>query len=106
LITQGTPVNIIVGSHVWLEDPGEAWLDGVVTEIKGRDATIATTNGKTVRSLPDASFNSSTSLLFLFHQSNRGSSRRPLSLKIHVPTARAPRGRDQIMKQFGANRTF
>lgn len=46
---QGTPVNIIVGSHVWLEDPGEAWLDGVVTEIKGRDATIATTNGKTVR---------------------------------------------------------
>ncbi|PAN45033.1 hypothetical protein PAHAL_9G088800 [Panicum hallii] len=44
----GTPVNIIVGSHVWLEDPGEAWVDGVVTEIKGRDATIATTNGKTV----------------------------------------------------------
>ncbi|CAL4944371.1 unnamed protein product [Urochloa decumbens] len=44
----GTPVNIIVGSAVWLEDPGEAWLDGVVTEIKGRDATIATTNGKTV----------------------------------------------------------
>jgi myosin V len=46
---QGTPVNIIVGSHVWLEDPGEAWVDGVVTEIKGGDATIATTNGKTVR---------------------------------------------------------
>ncbi|KAG2545904.1 hypothetical protein PVAP13_9KG467505 [Panicum virgatum] len=44
----GTPVNIIVGSHVWLEDPSEAWVDGVVTEIKGRDATIATTNGKTV----------------------------------------------------------
>nr|CAB3493246.1 unnamed protein product [Digitaria exilis] len=44
----GTPVNIIVGSHVWLEDPGEAWVDGVVTEIRGRDATIATTNGKTV----------------------------------------------------------
>ncbi|CAN6281403.1 unnamed protein product [Urochloa humidicola] len=44
----GTPVNIIVGSHVWLEDPGEAWVDGIVTEIKGRDATIATTNGKTV----------------------------------------------------------
>ncbi|CAL4935930.1 unnamed protein product [Urochloa decumbens] len=44
----GTPVNIIVGSAVWLEDPGEAWVDGVVTDIKGRDATIATTNGKTV----------------------------------------------------------
>lgn len=58
LITQGTPVNIIVGSHVWLEDPGEAWVDGVVTEIKGRDATIATTNGKTVRSPMPHSFNS------------------------------------------------
>ncbi|KAK3149354.1 hypothetical protein QOZ80_3AG0216210 [Eleusine coracana subsp. coracana] len=44
----GTPVNIIVGSHVWLEDPDEAWVDGVVTEIKGGNATIATTNGKTV----------------------------------------------------------
>ncbi|KAL6637848.1 hypothetical protein ACP70R_025420 [Stipagrostis hirtigluma subsp. patula] len=44
----GTPVNIIVGSQVWLEDPGEAWVDGEVTEIKGGDATVATTNGKTV----------------------------------------------------------
>ena len=45
---QGTPVNIIVGSQVWLEDPDEAWVDGEVTGIKGADATIATTNGKTV----------------------------------------------------------
>ncbi|CAK7331694.1 unnamed protein product [Dovyalis caffra] len=44
----GTPVNIIVGSHVWIEDPEEAWMDGEVTEIKGRDATIVTTNGKTI----------------------------------------------------------
>nr|CAB3498219.1 unnamed protein product [Digitaria exilis] len=44
----GDPGEHIVGSHVWLEDPGEAWVDGVVTEIRGRDATIATTNGKTV----------------------------------------------------------
>ncbi|KAI4333233.1 hypothetical protein L6164_018067 [Bauhinia variegata] len=45
----GTPVNIIVGSHVWVEDPEEAWIDGEVTEIKGRDATIfVTTNGKTM----------------------------------------------------------
>lgn len=49
MAAQGTPVNIIVGSHVWLEDPGEAWVDGVVAEIKGGNATIATTNGKTVR---------------------------------------------------------
>ncbi|XP_062212403.1 myosin-12-like [Phragmites australis] len=44
----GTPVNIIVGSHVWFEDPGEAWVDGVVTEIRGGDATVATTNGRTI----------------------------------------------------------
>ncbi|KAK4410989.1 Myosin-12 [Sesamum angolense] len=44
----GTPVNIIVGSHVWAEDPEVAWIDGEVTEIKGTDATIATTNGKSI----------------------------------------------------------
>lgn len=48
---QGTPVNIIVGSQVWVEDPDVAWIDGEVTEIKGSNATIVTTNGKTVRSL-------------------------------------------------------
>lgn len=44
----GTPVNIIVGSQVWLEDPDEAWVDGEVTGIKDADVTVATTNGKTV----------------------------------------------------------
>ncbi|KQK13225.1 myosin-12 isoform X2 [Brachypodium distachyon] len=44
----GTPVNIIVGSQVWLEDPDDAWVDGEVTGIKGGDVTVATTNGKTV----------------------------------------------------------
>lgn len=44
----GTPVNIIVGSHVWVEDPEEAWIDGEVTQIKGGNATIVTTAGKTV----------------------------------------------------------
>lgn len=48
---QGTPVNIIVGSQVWIEDPDDAWIDGEVTEIKGSNATVATTNGKTVSSL-------------------------------------------------------
>ncbi|KAK6162793.1 hypothetical protein DH2020_002634 [Rehmannia glutinosa] len=47
---QGTPVNIIVGSHVWVEDPELAWIDGEVLEIKGTDATIVTTTGKTVNS--------------------------------------------------------
>lgn len=45
---QGSPVNIIVGSHVWAEDPEDAWIDGDVQEINGRDATIVATDGKTV----------------------------------------------------------
>ncbi|KHN21355.1 Unconventional myosin-Va [Glycine soja] len=44
----GTPVNIIVGSQVWVEDPEDAWIDGEVTQIKGKNATIIATNGKTV----------------------------------------------------------
>lgn len=44
----GTPVNIIVGSHVWAEEPEEAWIDGEVIEIKGQKATIVTTTGKTI----------------------------------------------------------
>ncbi|KAL4200292.1 hypothetical protein AMTRI_Chr03g55660 [Amborella trichopoda] len=44
----GTPVNIVVGSHVWVEDPEEAWMDGEVLEIKGSEAKIVTTNEKTV----------------------------------------------------------
>lgn len=47
-MVQGSPVNIIVGSHVWAEDPEDAWIDGEVIEISGRSATIITTNGKTV----------------------------------------------------------
>ncbi|XP_019425376.1 PREDICTED: myosin-12-like [Lupinus angustifolius] len=44
----GTPVNIIVGSQVWVEDPEIAWIDGEVIEIDGKNAKIITTNGKTV----------------------------------------------------------
>lgn len=50
VMVQGTPVNIIVGSQIWAEDPEAAWIDGEVTQINGRNATIVTTNGKTVRS--------------------------------------------------------
>eukprot|EP00257_Ricinus_communis_P024459 XP_025011873.1 myosin-12 isoform X1 [Ricinus communis] len=45
---QGTPVNIVIGSHVWAEDLEDAWIDGEVTEIKGREATIIATNGKSI----------------------------------------------------------
>ncbi|KAL3516640.1 hypothetical protein ACH5RR_023542 [Cinchona calisaya] len=44
----GTPVNIIVGSRVWVEDPEVAWIDGEVTEIKGTDATIVTSSDKKI----------------------------------------------------------
>ncbi|KAI4350068.1 hypothetical protein L6164_010593 [Bauhinia variegata] len=44
----GTPVNINVGSHVWIEDPEVCWIDGQVSKITGKDAEIETTNGKKV----------------------------------------------------------
>ncbi|KAL0005461.1 hypothetical protein SO802_013022 [Lithocarpus litseifolius] len=44
----GTPVNIIVGSHVWVEDPGIAWIDGQVSKINGQEAEIQTTDGRKV----------------------------------------------------------
>ncbi|WOL20658.1 Myosin-J heavy chain [Canna indica] len=45
---KGTPVNIIVGSHVWVEDSEAAWIDGEVIAINAGEATITTTNEKTV----------------------------------------------------------
>ncbi|XP_047960777.1 myosin-11-like [Salvia hispanica] len=44
----GTPVNIIVGSHVWAEDPAVAWIDGQVTKINGQEAVIQRSDGKEV----------------------------------------------------------
>ncbi|KAL0315807.1 UNVERIFIED_CONTAM: Myosin-17 [Sesamum radiatum] len=48
MVLQASPVNIIVGSHVWVEDPGLAWIDGQVTRIDGQDVHVQTTNGKKV----------------------------------------------------------
>lgn len=45
---QAAPVNIIVGSHVWVEDPAEAWIDGEVSRITGEEVHVHSTNGKTV----------------------------------------------------------
>nr|XP_011465975.1 PREDICTED: myosin-11 [Fragaria vesca subsp. vesca] len=42
----GTAVNIIVGSHVWCEDPDLAWTDGHVTKINGQEVEIQGSNGK------------------------------------------------------------
>ncbi|KAK9732887.1 hypothetical protein RND81_04G029800 [Saponaria officinalis] len=45
---QGTPVNIIVGSHVWAADAELAWVDGLVVNINGQDVEIETSDGKKV----------------------------------------------------------
>ncbi|KAF4387174.1 hypothetical protein G4B88_024746 [Cannabis sativa] len=47
-LMQGLPVNIIVGSHVWVGDPELVWVDGHVLNIDGEEAEIQTTNGKKV----------------------------------------------------------
>ncbi|CAN8247655.1 unnamed protein product [Cochlearia groenlandica] len=44
----GTPVNITLGSHVWVEDPELAWINGEVIEIKGTNATVLTANEKNI----------------------------------------------------------
>ncbi|KAL1807997.1 hypothetical protein ACET3Z_024987 [Daucus carota] len=44
----GTVVNIIVGTHVWVEDQIEAWTDGQVTKINGDQAEILDANGKKI----------------------------------------------------------
>ncbi|XP_027768776.1 myosin-11 isoform X2 [Solanum pennellii] len=44
----GTAVNIIVGSHVWVEDPEVAWIDGEVKKITNGEAEIERTDGKKV----------------------------------------------------------
>ncbi|XP_030503260.2 myosin-11 [Cannabis sativa] len=44
----GTPVNIIVGSHVWAEDPEIAWIDGQVSKINGNEVEIQASNGKKI----------------------------------------------------------
>ncbi|GAB4830499.1 hypothetical protein Ancab_020210 [Ancistrocladus abbreviatus] len=46
LLGQATQVNILVGSHVWIEDQEVAWIDGEVVKINGDEAEIQTTNGK------------------------------------------------------------
>ena len=42
-------MNVIVGSHVWVEDPKEAWIDGEVLKIDGQEVQIQTTNEKMVK---------------------------------------------------------
>ncbi|OEL32655.1 Myosin-17, partial [Dichanthelium oligosanthes] len=41
-------LNIVISSHVWVEDKDLAWVDGEVFRIDGQNAHIRTTKGKTV----------------------------------------------------------
>ncbi|KAG5547110.1 hypothetical protein RHGRI_012963 [Rhododendron griersonianum] len=45
---QAASVNIIVGSHVWVEDPVLAWIDGKVIRINGQEVHVRTATGKMV----------------------------------------------------------
>lgn len=48
LLLQTVPTGIAVGSHVWVEDPEVAWIDGVVLEVDGEAIKVDCTSGKTV----------------------------------------------------------
>uniref|UniRef100_A0ACD5VYR7 Uncharacterized protein n=1 Tax=Avena sativa TaxID=4498 RepID=A0ACD5VYR7_AVESA len=42
------PLNIVIGSHVWVTDKDLSWIDGEVFKIDGQNAHVRTTKGKTV----------------------------------------------------------
>ncbi|KAL5101583.1 hypothetical protein RYX36_005910, partial [Vicia faba] len=48
-VVVSAPVNIIVGSHVWVEDPTLAWIGGEVTKISGENVHVRTRDGKTLK---------------------------------------------------------
>ncbi|KAA3480515.1 myosin-6-like isoform X1 [Gossypium australe] len=54
--SQAAPSSIMIGSHVWVEDPDDAWLDGEVIEINGEEikvkCTAKTVVAKTSNSYP------------------------------------------------------
>ncbi|GJX75101.1 myosin-9-like protein isoform X1 [Tanacetum coccineum] len=45
---QAAPVNIILGTQVWVEDPNVCWIEGIVTKITGQEVEVETTDGKKV----------------------------------------------------------
>lgn len=54
--------SIMVDSHVWVEDPEIAWIDGVVLNIKGDEAEVKTNDGREVKDLFSFLLQLSTSL--------------------------------------------
>ncbi|KAK8661405.1 hypothetical protein V6N13_091010 [Hibiscus sabdariffa] len=45
---QAASSAFMIGSHVWLEDPSDAWVDGEVIEINGDEIKVQCTSNKTV----------------------------------------------------------
>ncbi|CAH9093710.1 unnamed protein product [Cuscuta europaea] len=45
---QGTSVNIIAGSQIWVEDSSLAWIDGRVSKINGEQVHVDTSDGRQV----------------------------------------------------------
>ncbi|RHN78327.1 putative myosin ATPase [Medicago truncatula] len=45
---QAGQLTYFVGSHVWVEDPDEAWIDGEILESKDDEITISYESGKKV----------------------------------------------------------
>lgn len=44
---QAASAKVTVGSHVWVEDPDDAWIDGEVEEVNTEEITL-NCSGKTV----------------------------------------------------------
>lgn len=47
LYVQAASAKVSVGSHVWVEDPEEAWIDGEVEDANSDEITV-NCSGKTV----------------------------------------------------------
>lgn len=48
ILLQASKVRFTVGSHVWVEDPEVAWIDGLVEEVQGDELIINCTSGNKV----------------------------------------------------------
>ncbi|KAI7749717.1 hypothetical protein M8C21_022113, partial [Ambrosia artemisiifolia] len=48
IVTEKTTEKITVGSHVWVENPSVAWIDGEMLKIDGTEAEIRTSDGQKV----------------------------------------------------------
>ncbi|KAL6011567.1 Unconventional myosin-XIX [Asimina triloba] len=48
IFSTAPPINITVGSLVWVEDPDVAWIDGEVLEVNGEECNIRCTNARTL----------------------------------------------------------